>query len=240
MIRCFVQSDQLVDATLTLTADDREHIIGSLRLKPGDTLSIVTTDTHQCYTGQVVQVHKNCVTLAITQTTSVNPPQHVLTLGLGITKFDAFRETLHHCVQLPITNIVPLVSQYMIPKKSAFIEKWPTWLKIIKQASYQSQRQYLPVLAPVQSLETYLTTVAKTPLFVCDECESDYQIRQAIQAHPKATDITVIIGPEGGFSDQERAQFPVRPVSLGTTRLKAPQAAFYATSILSYAYAFSH
>ena len=67
--------------------------------------------------------------------------------------------------------------------------------------------------------------------------EHERSVREALEAHPDATDITVLIGPEGDFSPEEVTAAVAEgyiPVHLGTSRLRTETAAVAAAAFVAY------
>lgn len=121
--------------------------------------------------------------------------------------------------------------------------------KIMTEAAEQSERAYVPELAVKSGLRAYLSGLGeeeKSRIFVAMERGADtlglpvlLTRRKAASVH-KGTDVTILIGPEGGFSPEEKAmieklKFPC--FSLGRRILRMETAAIVS---LGMAASFTH
>jgi 16S rRNA (uracil1498-N3)-methyltransferase len=101
------------------------------------------------------------------------------------------------------------------------------------QACEQARRaRSAAVDAPVK-LERALQTEAATRI-VLAETEQVVSLRDALKAHPSGGSLALMIGPEGGWSEDEMslcAEAGWVPASLGQTILRAETAAIAATAI---------
>ena len=111
--------------------------------------------------------------------------------------------------------------------------KYPRLQTILLGALKQSKRSRLPVLYPPQTLDEFFSRPPGGPAFIagCEAIEPLQMHREDIQ---DAARLTLLIGPEGDFSDSEMIQAKAanfRPVSLGNNRLRSETAAIYGLSI---------
>ncbi|MEO1108537.1 MAG: 16S rRNA (uracil(1498)-N(3))-methyltransferase [Pseudomonadota bacterium] len=102
------------------------------------------------------------------------------------------------------------------------------------EAAEQCGGTYVPEVADLQRLARVLDTWPEgRQLMFCDEAEVGSALRLA--AHEKGQPWAILIGPEGGFSDKERARLNTLPyahvVSLGPRILRADTAAVAALTM---------
>ncbi len=101
------------------------------------------------------------------------------------------------------------------------------------EAAEQCERLTVPALAPLQKLDRLLGDWPQNvPLYACIE-RYDAPLLKDISA---TGDAAILVGPEGGFTADEAALLTsrpfIRPVSLGTTILRAETACLKALSLL--------
>lgn len=97
----------------------------------------------------------------------------------------------------------------------------------IIEAAEQTERLDVPRLGQVMSLDNMLSAHRDCPVFFADEAGGAMPAMDAMQHYTGPA--AILIGPEGGFTDQEReilqAQDNVVPISLGPRILRADTAA---------------
>lgn len=104
----------------------------------------------------------------------------------------------------------------------------------IKEAAEQCERLDVPVLKPLLKMEAFLASYKDFPVLACLERAEAGLLRNT--AGRLDTDFAILIGPEGGFSQEESALLlrhdNVMPVSLGPHILRSETAALAALSLV--------
>jgi 16S rRNA (uracil1498-N3)-methyltransferase len=176
---------------------------------------------------------KKC-TLRSTKRTSSYIPTKKLSLYLSLIKKDNFELVVQKATELGVTTIIPIISERS-EKKNLNEDRL---LKISIEASEQCGRGDVPVITPIISLDSALTTLSSQTeqhsLFLQMGGLSwrDAKIQNMIM---DTNPLNLFIGPEGGWSDQEEALFTehsLTSVSLGNTVLRAETAAIVACGLL--------
>jgi 16S rRNA (uracil1498-N3)-methyltransferase len=113
------------------------------------------------------------------------------------------------------------------------------WRRIALEASQQARRAFLPEVSEPESLRETLAREG-TYKFALDENPTAPPLNAALPAARDPLDsVAMLIGPEGGWTDEERSQFTAAqwtPVSLGPLVLRAETAALAALAILNSAW----
>ncbi len=151
-------------------------------------------------------------------------PKREVYLYAALIKKDKFEWLAEKCTELGVSKIVPVIAERTI-KKDINLERLHA---IVIEASEQSERGSVPTVAEPISLADALLETEKMERFVCIKGGSDL-VRDAESTTP----IVLFIGPEGGWSDDERALFKdekIKTLSLGVQNLKAETAAIVAVS----------
>lgn len=106
----------------------------------------------------------------------------------------------------------------------------------MKEASEQSHRLIIPELLGIYNLKNLPKELLSDINYVGYEKDAN-EISDAFQGLQKGKSISILIGPEGGFSPQEidalTSQSFIR-TSLGKRILRAETAAIYALSVIGY------
>lgn len=107
----------------------------------------------------------------------------------------------------------------------------------VVEAAEQCGILRLPIVEPPADLAKVLARLdASRALVFCDEAAPVASPLAALAALPRGTAVAVLIGPEGGFTDEERAMITNRPgtiaLSLGPRIMRADTAAVAALALV--------
>lgn len=147
------------------------------------------------------------------QTTHIDPSNNIRLMFAPIKRTD---DLLNMATQMGVAEFLPVITE----RTNANHINWERMKKIVVEASEQSNRNTVPqILEPVKFSELDLSNV----VFADERAAYGKDL-------PSGTwDVTsVLIGPEGGFSDSEFAALDnagARGISLGKTILRAELAA---------------
>jgi 16S rRNA (uracil1498-N3)-methyltransferase len=136
---------------------------------------------------------------------------------------NSLNEAIANAVQVGVKKIQPVLSDYCAVKKNTIkIEKLK---KIALENFKQCERADIPEISEEKKLKEFLS--AQNNVIVFGEREVNSTLQDAIQNIDKNSEIIIVIGPEGGFSDEEfeffkKEKYPI--VTLGKTILKAENA----------------
>lgn len=141
---------------------------------------------------------------------------------------------IEKATELGVTDLYPVLTDRTVVRKINFERLEAHAI----EAAEQCERMTVPKLYELQNLTKLLSTWDPAyPLIVGDErggAEPIYPCLKTIRQE-KNTPVSFLIGPEGGFSNEEFSLFQyygwVKPVSLGDTILRADTAALMALSV---------
>lgn len=165
-------------------------------------------------------------------------PAKNITLVQAYLKSDKMEYVVQKAVELGVKNITPVLSKNCVVKldekdKSKKVERLN---KIAKEAIEQCGRTDEVYVNNVEDLSKMNFDVYDAVL-VCHEA-SNNSLKQAIQNISSAMSVAVVIGPEGGLTEEEVDKMLTNNhayvVSLGERVLRAETASFAALSILWY------
>lgn len=197
-----------------LDDDDRHHLERVLRLAPGDRLSVADGDGRwrYCRFGPTLEPDGDIV--ADAQAPSVG-------VAFAIMKGDRPEWTVQKLTELGVDLIVPFHAERSVVRWSGDkAQRNETRLRrIAREAAMQSRRSRLPDVAAVSSF----AEVARRPGALLADPGG---------RSPAVGDALVLVGPEGGWGDDERAA-GLSTVGLGPTVLRAETAAVAAGVLLT-------
>ena len=221
---------------VTLTGDTAHHLIRVLRFKIGDKIRIFDQSGYE-WDAEIVakKRHSVKVTLFKRHQPDVESPVKI-TLLQSISKNKRMDIVMQKATELGVHRIVPMLSKNTVVKLNAknTPRKMSHWKKITIGASEQSGRVRLPEILEPQELNQNLLSQYKQGIgFFLDTTGTDNFSAE------KATNITVAIGPEGGFSNDEKTMAEksgYKIVKTGPRLLRTETAPIMALSILQYLY----
>jgi 16S rRNA (uracil1498-N3)-methyltransferase len=219
-----------------LSKEDNHHIIDVLRMSMGDMVYVIYGGKR--YKCQLVMVKSELELLQVEVEDLKTELPIKIKLIYGLPRLEKFELVLQKAVELGVSSIVPFISEFSIVKleQDRIESKMIRWNKIIKEASEQSHRSKLmEVLAPIKinDLRVNLSEIN----IVADENQSSKGTSSLLGILEKdIKSMTILVGPEGGFSDSELKIFSnlgFKSVSLGKRILRSETAAIYLLSAIA-------
>jgi len=162
-----------------------------------------------------------------------------ITLVLAVFKFDRMEWAIEKCTELGVSRIVPVIARRTDAHlAAASAKRAERWQRLALQASEQSRRALPPeIVAPLKLSDA--TALPGALRIVLTESEQqllrDVLESYVLESHAPQNQITLAIGPEGGWAEDELELFHVAgwvSASLGSTILRAETAAIAATAIV--------
>lgn len=217
LFRIYVNQTLKKNQTIYL-AGERQHYLSSvIRLKIAEQIRVFNEHDGE-FIAQVKSISKKEITLIILDNfrSVVSEPGFVL--ALCIIKLDRFLEAVRAAVQIGVTEIIPIISS------RAQLKKVPREKieNILQQSTEQSERFRIPILADETSLGGLINRDDIEQIIFANENELENKIIANI--NDWKDNLCVLVGPEGGFTDQEIAllnQPNVTSISLGQTVMRS-------------------
>ncbi|MGZ8385931.1 MAG: 16S rRNA (uracil(1498)-N(3))-methyltransferase [Nitrospira sp.] len=234
----FVSPECIDRQTISVTGDVLVHLRDSLRITVGETLWLNNGQGAKCRVA-ITEVSKRAVTARILETIQ-EPPRETprLILGQSLLKGEKMDWVIQKATELGVSEIVPIESQHSVVQLKAdrVDHQLARWQRIALEAAQQSEQWRIPTIATPDSLSALLTSWATGMLTLMLVERRDGKSLQTVTLPQDATgSILVLIGPEGGWS-QEEAQIAEqggsRLITCGQHILRSETAAIAAISIL--------
>lgn len=214
------------------------HAVQVLRLKTNEPLVLFNGEGGE-YLARMESVERRKATVVIEsfQDTQPESPTHI-TLALAIIKPDKMDFAIQKSVELGVTEIQPLITQRSVVRvgKDKFDKKLQHWQGVAIAACEQSGRTQIPTIHPPITLEKYLEQKNEGSYITLDPTA----INNIASIHEQVTQpLSLIIGPEGGFTDEEVTMCEAKEtlrVSLGKRILRAETACLTAVTLLQHHY----
>jgi 16S rRNA (uracil1498-N3)-methyltransferase len=206
MPRFFVAVPLVEGETLSLPDDVVRHI-HVLRLQPDDPIQLFD-GTGGEYHGQLVEIGKRTALARIDKHVrrEAEPPYRV-TLAQGVAGGDKMDWLIEKAVELGVASVVPLMAERGVVRLSGerAARRQAHWQALVQAACEQCGRNRVPEIASPLALDEWLgalppATPGELRLLLSPRAELSFNSLPAI---PPAPTITVVIGPEAGFSASE-------------------------------------
>ncbi len=221
--RLFVETE-LTEALRLSIEGQQAHYLGKvMRVGAGDAV-IVCDDVTGEWVARVAEAAKRAVVVEIEQRLRVREDVPDFWLCAALLKKPNFDLVLEKATELGVARVVPVVTRRCVADKLN-PERART---IVTEAAEQCARTALPVLGETVKLDQLLRDWPEgRTLFFADE-NGGMQAGAAFALHGQVP-AALLIGPEGGFDEAERAAIRAHPaaiaISLGPRILRAETAA---------------
>ncbi len=217
---------------ISFSKEESKHISKVLRKKEGDSLYI-TNGKGWLFIATIISVSFKACTAKIVSKTFQKKKAYTLHLAVAPTKLnDRYEWFLEKATEIGIDSITPIICDHSERK---FI-KAARFNKILQSAMKQSLNYYLPILHPEVSFKEYLSQSFKGQRYIA-HCKTDTTRNSIKQVLLPQQEVTIVIGPEGDFSDKEidlAVSKAFLPITLGTTRLRTETAAIVAAHSVAF------
>lgn len=196
------------DGTAEISGGDYNHIVNVLRMRTGGKLILSASDGREFQT-VITGIEKGRVTVSVVSVSanSTEPDVPVILIQ-GVPKGDKTELIIQKCVELGVCGIIPVITEHTVVRLSEADaeKKRARWQKIAEEAAKQCGRGTVPEIGKVTGLSAAVSSRPSDELkLFAYENEDQTTLRKVLEeAGPGFRGgISLVIGPEGGFSAQE-------------------------------------
>jgi len=246
--RFYAPIELSVGETMVLPDSVYRHAIQVLRLKIDEVLILFNGQGGE-YLARLTTIEKRRAQVSIEQFDPIERESPLrLTLVQSLIKPDKMDWCIQKSVELGVQAIRPIITARSVVKlKGDKLEKkYQHWQGVMIAACEQSGRTRLPLLLPILSLEDWLLneqsphdasqqTITPLRLMMLPRMKTTLRDLSAQQQNPEM--IELLVGAEGGFTDEEVAlclQHKVQAITFGRRILRAETAALAGLSLVQY------
>jgi len=245
MRRFFVEEGNIKEDKVTIGGDEARHIAQVLRLKEKDRIKVFTGEGRE-YLAEIIQASKKEVIGRILKESRLDtePPVEI-TLIQGIPKSNKMDFIVQKATELGVKRIIPVITQRTIirlDKEKAKVRRI-RWQRIALEAAKQSGRAIIPEVREAIPFIQALDNLNRERLNLIPwEEETSTSLKEVLKHHTShiphpTSQITVFIGPEGGFTSGEVGAAKKRgalSVSLGPRLLRTETAGLVTLAMILY------
>lgn len=208
MYHFFTDPGNINGKTVTITGKDVNHIKNVLRMKPGEEISVSTTESsaeYRCIVREVTDTAVICDLAFIKEEGNELPSK--IYLFQGLPKADKMELIIQKAVELGAFKIIPVEMKRCVmkldPKKAP--QKIERWQNISEAAAKQSKRTIIPEISMPVSFKEAVKMASE-----CDKRWVPYEMadgmphtRELVHGLLPGQSVAIFIGPEGGFDQSE-------------------------------------
>lgn len=208
MYHFFVDNSNIDGNRIVITGSDVNHIVNVLRMKPGEEISVSTTDSPREYRCIVCNLSKEAVEceLQFIKEEGNELPSKIY-LFQGLPKSDKMEFIIQKAVELGAYAVIPVEMKRCImklePKKVE--SKIARWQGISEAAAKQSKRTVIPKIYPPMSMKeaVAMTEDFDVKLLPYELAKGMKETKELISEIGPGQCVAIFIGPEGGFDTSE-------------------------------------
>ena len=232
--RIYSKQTFIADGVVDLPEAQSHYLSKVLRMQTGRELTVFNGEGGQ-YSAEIVNITKKNVSIEIKAFSPENRQSHLeLELAIGISRGERMDWVLQKATELGVTKITPLITERTEVKLGGerADKKFLHWQQILVSACEQCQRNLLPDLSEPVLFNDWITASKAEYKFVLHHRDS-----QGLPATQNVHSVELLIGPEGGLSDEEIAQAIQKkflPLTLGPRVLRTETAPVAAISLVQY------
>lgn len=229
--RLFVTPDLIAGAQLTLEKDQSLYLAAVLRKQVGDQV-VVFNGRDGAWLARLASDSKKSVTLDLVEQIAAQTPVSDLWYGFAPLKTERLDYVIQKAVEMGVGTIQPVLTRFTQVSRL----KHERLVANAIEAAEQCEVLSVPVVEPEMTLDRLIDSwPADRALVFADEGAASASPTELLSAL-KGRKLGLLIGPEGGFSDDERAKLHalpyVVPISLGPRILRADTAAVAALAVI--------
>ncbi len=224
---------------LTVTGEDGHHLVRVLRVRIGEQLT--AAGPNGVFAAAVEEIGKAEAVLAIGDRQPEQEPKTAVYVIQALAKGDKIETVIQKCTEIGAAGIVIVQTERSVVQLAAakVPERVERWRKVAREAASQSQRDRVPDIhfcADTTAVADWLHAHPDTSVLLLDEQERAIGLKRVLQS-AKRTSYALLVGPEGGWSEEERRHWQslgASAVSLGPRILRTETAGLVGVSAILY------
>ncbi len=222
-------------AVLRLSDEAHHHLFTVLRSKENEEI-IVFNGKGESWRARIKTLLKKSSEIELIDSINENTESPLkIHLAQAVSKGERMDLVMQKATELGVSEITPILTERGNVKldQERWDKKLAHWNEIMINACEQSGRSVLPILNPVIDLKTWFTQLPEGLRLILSPTAA-----QPLKTELKPEQVTLLIGPEGGLTEQEIAfaidRFQFQSIQLGPRILRTETAALAALSILQF------
>ena len=220
-----------VGASYSFNSEDANHAIKVLRIEVGEIFRV--SDGNGGWANvQVAEVTKRSLETTVLEIGKQEPLEIQFTVVQALPKSDRAKEAVELLTEAGADLIVPWLANRSI-SRTEVISKFAT---TAREASKQSRRLFIPQLHETVKEKGVIELIKSADLALVFHESATVKLSEIITPQTKAKNVLIVIGPEGGITDEELAAFAAAGANiagLGRPILRSAHAGLAALSAVN-------
>lgn len=222
--------------TIVLDGPEGRHAAAVRRLRPGERVDL-TDGAGRVAECVVTAAGKDSLTAEVLRRFEVAPPSPRLVVVQGLPKGDRGELAVEMMTEAGVDVIVPwaaarCVTQWKGDRAGKSLARWRS---TAREAAKQARRFHLPEVTEQAGTAEVCAILSSAALGLVLHEEAAEPLSRLPLPEPSGGDIVMVVGPEGGVTDEEIARFRAAgavPALLGPTVLRTSTAGVAAAAVL--------
>jgi 16S rRNA (uracil1498-N3)-methyltransferase len=237
--RFFVEPSAIEGQTVRFTRDQSHQLTRVLRIGEDEPVIVLTGDRLEHLVQIVDASPKACLGAILDSRDSADHPGPTITLYQAFLPRERFEQALSKSTEIGISGFVPIRTQRTVAKIDE--RDWPgrseRLTSIAREAAEQSERARVPQIGPPMSFPSAIDLAVQSgvALVACERGKTSITRDELARVANGLEGVSLFIGPEGGFTEEEIALAASRGamlVWLGPRILRAETAGPILTALL--------
>jgi 16S rRNA (uracil1498-N3)-methyltransferase len=220
-----------VGASYSFNSEDANHAIKVLHIEVGEIFRVSDGNGGWAIV-QVTEVTKRSLETTVLEVGRQEPLEIKFTVVQALPKSDRAKEAVELLTEAGADVIVPWLANRSI-SRTEVISKFVT---TAREASKQSRRLFIPQLHETVKEKGVIELIKGADLALVFHESAQVKLSEIITPQTKAKNVVVVIGPEGGITEEELAAFAAagaHVAGLGRPILRSAHAGLAALSAVN-------
>ena len=221
-------------STVVVEGDEAHHAVAVRRARVGETL-VLTDGLGAAATGQVASTGKRVLTVTVSTVSTSPRPEPRIVVVQALPKGDRGELAVSVLTEVGADRIVPWAATRSVPdwKGERGAKALARWQATARESAKQARRAWFPEVAPLASTADVVELLGAAAAGVV--LHEEGQLPLAAVDVPSSGEVVVVVGPEGGLTDEELSAFEeagAATVRLGSEVLRTSTAGVAAVAAL--------
>lgn len=232
LIRIFVSSPLAQGDVIALNKEQSHYLINVMRRQPSDEVLLFNGQDGE-FIGEIISASKNAAEIKLGSQTRAQKSSPDITLLYAPVKNAKNEFIVQKATEMGVSAIQPVITKHTIKDKTNADR-----LNLVAiEAAEQCERLDVPQVREIADLDKVLPQYSNHTIILCDETGAGKPASKTLSTidHQPSTKYAILIGPEGGFSEDEIKHLHslknVHAIGLGPRILRAETAIITALAL---------